>query len=275
MESISPSIEGDPKYWWASDLMEFLGYQSWSGYNRLLDAAVMAMINIGIPYYQNVIPSASSKHKFDFKLSRFACYLVVTFADRRTGNVAEVQDRFNMKAAAYGLHLTDVLNLERAEIRHEISEATKHLNHQITIRGVKNYSSFNDAGYQGLYAVHRRDMVERRMLPADSNLLEFMDRTELAANLMRITLTEEEIIKRDLSGQGPLEKAHFTTGQDLRTLIRRNTGLYPEQLPVIAELSEVKTRLKQGYKNLVEDKKVSKEHSTHTVPSPDKTPKKN
>jgi len=87
-------------------------------------------------------------------------------------------------------------------------------------------------------------------------LYEYMGRTELAANLFRITQTEEKIKNKNIAGQRNLEQTHYDVGREVRDLMRKNSGKTPEQLPKEKKIKDLQHELKQGYKKmLLEDKK--------------------
>ena len=78
-----------------------------------------------------------------------------------------------------------------------------------------------------------------------------MGRTELAANLFRVTQTEERIKNKGVSGQRNLEQTHFAVGKDVREIVQKNTGQKPENLEQEKRLPEVKKELKQGYRKML------------------------
>lgn len=77
-----------------------------------------------------------------------------------------------------------------------------------------------------------------------------MGRTELAANLFRVTQTEERIKSHGIKGQHNLEQTHFEVGREVRDIIIKNVGKKPENLPQEKQLPEVKKELKKGYRNM-------------------------
>ncbi|MEG2791902.1 MAG: damage-inducible protein, partial [Odoribacter sp.] len=86
-------------------------------------------------------------------------------------------------------------------------------------------------------------------------LLESMGRTELAANLFRITQTEERIKSRNVHGQQALEQTHYNVGKEVRKIIIDNTGKNPEQLKQEKEIPDLRKELKTGFKEM---KKIDK-----------------
>lgn len=81
-------------------------------------------------------------------------------------------------------------------------------------------------------------------------LLESMGRTELAANLFRITQTEERIKSRKVQGQRALEQTHYDVGKEVRKIVIDNTGKAPEQLKQEKEIPDLRRELKAGFKEM-------------------------
>jgi DNA-damage-inducible protein D len=69
-------------YWYASDLMELLGYENMTSFNRAINRAMTTCNTLNIPIYDNFFNEKrdyKGKSIIDFRLSRFACYLTVEF----------------------------------------------------------------------------------------------------------------------------------------------------------------------------------------------------
>lgn len=73
-----------------------------------------------------------------------------------------------------------------------------------------------------------------------------MGKTELAANLFRITQTEEKIRNEDIYGQKPLERAAEHVGKTVRKTMIDLSGTRPEQLPPAPDIVKVKGNLKKA-----------------------------
>ncbi len=103
----------------------------------------------------------------------------------------------------------------------------------------RDFAIFQDWGYKGLYAGETaRDIAARKGLGKGQHILDHMGSTELAANLFRITQTDEKL--RTMQGQGSVTKAeanatHHAVGREVREAIARIGGTMPEDLPTPAE----------------------------------------
>jgi DNA-damage-inducible protein D len=114
--------------------------------------------------------------------------------------------------------------------------------------GVTNYAEFNNAGYIGLYNKTAEQLKQQRNLPRSSStrLQDYMGRTELAANLFRVTQTEERLKQDNIRTQIQANRTHKDIGAQIRKMVVENTGKLPEQLPVERKLPEVKSELKKA-----------------------------
>lgn len=84
-------------FWWATDLMQMLGYKDMKGFQKVLDRATKAFVSLNIPHYENIIAQQrviNNELVQDFKLSRFACYITVMNGNSQKHEVAEAQAYF-------------------------------------------------------------------------------------------------------------------------------------------------------------------------------------
>jgi DNA-damage-inducible protein D len=245
-------------FWWASDLMKMLGYSDFKSFQKAIDKAIQACMTLNIPHYENFIQQqreTNGEFKHDYKLTRFACYLTVMNANPKLEQVAAAQVYFVEQTRRFEMVLDKQEDIERIVIRNEVKEGNKSLTSVAKAAGVTDYARFANAGYTGMYNMLNVELAKKRRIdPKD--LMDHMGRTELAANLFRITQTEERIKSQAIKGQHNLEQTHFQVGREVRNIIQKNTGKSPEQLPIEKKIPEVQKTLKKGYKNMLkEDKK--------------------
>ena len=75
-----------------------------------------------------------------------------------------------------------------------------------------------------------------------------MGKSELAANLFRITQTEDKIRNEDIRGQKPLERAAESVGKKIRATMIEISGTPPERMPPEQDIRAVRTGLKKAGK---------------------------
>ena len=99
--------------------------------------------------------------------------------------------------------------------------------------GVNNYARFNDYGYKGLYNGENAKQIAQRkgINPEKEDILDYMGSTELAANLFRITQTDEVLKNKNINNEDDACMTHHTVGQAVRQTIKKIGGTMPEDLP--------------------------------------------
>lgn len=244
-------------YWWASDLMRMLGYKDMKSFQKVLDRATKAFVSLNIPHYENIIAVNREGDVIDFKLSRFACYIVVMNGDPKKVEVAQAQVYFAQQTRKFELFIQNNDDIERILIREELTEGNKSLSSIAKQSGVQDFAKFQNAGYLGMYNMESWKLEKKRGLKK-GKLMDNMGRTELAANLFRVTQTEERIKHKGIKGQASLEQTHYEVGKEVREIIQKNMNTNPENLAVEKTLSEVKKELKSGHKKMLKEDKKKK-----------------
>ena len=239
-------------YWYASDLMASLGYQSMQSFNAAIQRAIAACASLGIELMDNfqqcerVVGGQTIK---DYKLTRFACYMASMNADSKKPEVARAQAYFAVLAETFKRYIEQADDVERILIRDEISKHEKSLGAAATGAGVTEFQYFQNAGYRGLYNMNMKDLKARKGL-GDSNrsLLDFMGKEELAANLFRVTQTEAKLINDNTKGQRAAEAVAESVGRKVRETMIEISGNKPEDLPLVSDIRQVKSAIKSSKK---------------------------
>ncbi|KAB2882136.1 MAG: damage-inducible protein D [Pseudorhodoplanes sp.] len=239
------------KYWLASQLMECLGYATMQPILKAMNHAMAACATLNIPINENFVETSDAGGGRDWKLSRFACYMTVMNGDSKNPKIAQAQAYFVTMAEAFRQYVQEAGNVERVLIRGEISEREKALSGTASAHGVDNYAFFQNAGYRGMYNMDLTQVRARKGVPNGRSPLDFMGKTELAANLFRITQTDEKIRNDDVRGQKPLERTAEQVGRKIRDTMISLSGTRPEALPSAKDLKEVQKGLKRSHKEYV------------------------
>jgi len=231
-------------YWMASNLMDLLGYESAQAFSKAVNKAMVTCNTLGVPIMENIVQvevTVDGKPAYDFKLSRFACYLTVMNADGKKPAVARAQAYFATLAGAVDDYLKQVDNMERVVIRDEVTDGEKSLSGVVHKAGIENYGFFQNAGYRGMYNKNMKQLKELRRVPEGRSLLDYMGKTELAANLFRITQTEMKIKQDSVYGQTALENVATGVGRTVRSTMQQISGVAPENLPAMEDIKKVIT----------------------------------
>jgi len=245
----------------ARELLPILGYKIWEKAEEVIGRAARSCIQSGQlvdnHFHQTVkmvkIGSNSVRKVKDYKLDRYACYLIAQNGDPNKQEIALAQTYFAIQTRRQEIfeQLSDAE--KRLYIRDEVTDYNKKLFRTAREAGVSQFGLFNDAGYRGLYG-SPLSTVEQEKGIKKGELLDRAGSTELAANLFRITQTDEKIQKDKIRGNEAASNAHFMVGGKVRQTIKDIGSETPENLPTEKHIKDVKKELKQLRKQ--EDKKV-------------------
>jgi DNA-damage-inducible protein D len=238
-------------FWYARDLAEMLGYESFPSFKNAINKATRACLTLEIAVAENFIQidrEVNGKPESDWKLSRFACYLVAMNGDIKKPEVAAAQAYFATVAAAFQKAIQNATNVERVLIRDEVTVREVSLNSVAKQYGVENYPFFQHAGYRGMYNMNLGQLREYKHVDGSRSLLDFMGNEELAANLFRITQTEARIRSENVRGQRALEITAHHVGRRVRDTMKELSNTVPEALPIVQDIKQVRSALKTTHK---------------------------
>ena len=191
-EDIKHIDENGVEFWYARELQNVLDYKQWRKFENVINKAKQACGNSNISTFEHFVDAD--------KLSKRA-------------NNAEVMIKDFIK-----------------EIKQE--KAIIHLIRQQKKQGVKNFDKFHNAGYKGLYNGETADDIAKiKGLRYREDILDNMGCVELAANLFRITQTEQKLKNENISGENNANMTHYNMGRDIREFIANQGGTMPEDLP--------------------------------------------
>lgn len=243
-------------HWTAREYMVMLGYESYEAFRKAINKAISTCTTLDIDvsenFQQTTIDIAGRPEK-DFRLSRFACYLVAMNADPKKLQVAQAQAFFAATAETIRRYVDNAEDAERVLIREEVSTHEKALNSAAKTAGVseQGFALFQNAGYRGMYNMNLSQLKKHKGLQqASRSLLDFMGKDELAANLFRITQTELKLKNDQVRGQNNAERVAEDVGKKVRKTMLEISGTKPEDMELTEDIKKVRTSLKQTHKGL-------------------------
>ncbi len=244
-EQIKHLDEFNYEYWYARDLMTVLGYTKWENFHKVIKRAMVACEaskNNVLDHFPEVrkvvqIGSNAKRETIDYKLSRYACYLIVQNANPKKEAVALGQTYFAVQTRKMEITEEEFKKLtedeKRLYMRINVRNKNKYLFMTAEKAGVKNFGKFNDYGYTGLYGGETAKMIADRkgIDSSKEEILDYMGSTELAANLFRITQTDEVLKNNKVDNEQTACDTHHNVGKAIRKTIVEIGGTTPEKLP--------------------------------------------
>ena len=243
-ESIKHIDENGIEYWYARELQNVLNYKEWRKFENVINKAKEACENSDISIFDHFVdvaktikmPKGAEKTIIDYRLTRYACYLIAQNGDSRKKAIALAQTYFAVQTRKQELTRQEYEQLSEDEkrlyTRKNVKDKNKYLFDTAKLAGVKNYGKFNNYGYRGLYnGETAKDIANRKGISEKEDILDYMSSTELAANLFRITQTDEVLKNKKIDNEEDACKTHHNVGQAVRQTIKRIGGTMPEDLP--------------------------------------------
>ena len=243
-EDIKHIDEEGNEYWEARELQKVLGYKEWRYFDGVIKKAKTSCIksnNIIEDHFGGYtkmvkIGSGAKRKQTDYKLSRYACYLIAQNGDSHIDSIALAQTYFAIQTRKMELTEQEYSRLSEDEKRLYKRKQTKDGNkalYKIAVtKGVKNFDKFTNAGYRGLYnGENADDIAKRKGLRYREEILDHMGSAELSANLFRITQTEELLERQKEKSEKKASDTHFKVGTSIRETIKELGNTMPENLP--------------------------------------------
>ena len=206
-EDIKQIHEDGSEFWSARELAVALDYTQWRNFTGVIKRAMIACENSGHDISHDfaevskiVEAGVTNKPVKDYELTRYACYLIVQNGDPRKEVIALGQTYFAIQT--YRQEVADHFNElsednRRLVVRGDIKQWNQMLAETAHKAGVitnEEFAIFQNAGHMGLYGgLDVDDIHIKKGLEVGQKILNYMDSTELIANLFSISRTEEKL----------------------------------------------------------------------------------
>ena len=268
-ENVKHVDENGNEYWFARDLQKVLNYSQWRRFDEVMDKAKIScqLSNLNVEdHFADVgkmveIGSKTKRKIEDYKLSRYACYLIAQNGDSRKKTIALAQTYFAVQTRKQEISEREYSSLTEDEKRFYQRNLTKKgnysLNQAAKDAGVKNFDKFHNAGYKGLYnGETANDIAKRKGLRYREDILDNMGSDELIANLFRISQTEQKLKRDNVKGEVNANDVHYEVGKKIRNTIKELGGTMPEDYPTPEK--SLKVLEKENKNKITSDSKLLK-----------------
>ncbi|MFH1259121.1 MAG: BRO family protein [Elusimicrobiota bacterium] len=160
-EQIKKVNEYGQEYWSARALCTLLGYTEYGKFLPAIERAKESCKNSGQKiddHFAGVsdmitiatgTPKETQRPVDNYRLSRYACYLIAQNGDPRKEEIAIAQTYFAIQTRKQEVHQQLIEDNKRVHLRNEMKTHNKQLAQAAKEAGVINYANFQDYGYLG------------------------------------------------------------------------------------------------------------------------------
>ena len=242
-EDIKHIDEFGNEYWLARELQKVLEYTQWRRFENVIDRAKIACKNSNVYINEqfaevgklSINVNGGQRRITDYKLSRYACYLIAQNGDSRKKVIALAQTYFAIQTRKQELSEKEYNELtedeKRLYRRNQARKGNYNLNQTAVNSGVKDLARFHNAGYKGLYNGETADDIfKRKKLRYREDILDNMGSEELADNIFRIAQTDAKLKRDNVDNEYTANSVHYEIGKIVRKAIKEAGGTMPEDL---------------------------------------------
>lgn len=242
------------EYWLARELQELLGYSDWRNFLNAVNKAKESCETTGeavLDHFVDVnkmvkIGSGAERKKEDMMLTRYACYLIAQNGDAKKEQIAFAQSYFAIQTRKQELLEERIQLMERLEAPEKLAATETELSKNIYERGVDNsgFARIRSKGDWAMFGGYNTSDMKRKLgIKENRPLADFLPTITITAKQLATEITNFNVKKNDLNGEGDISSEHVKNNQDVRSLLGKS-GIKPENLSAEEDIKKLERRAK-------------------------------
>lgn len=246
------------EFWFARDLQTLLDYDEWRNFQGVIERAKIACTNSGQKIGDHFVgvnktiamPKGATKEIEEFKLTRYACYLIAQNGDPRKEQIAFAQSYFAIQTRKQELIEQRIALIERMKARQKLVASETELSKIIYERGVDDagFARIRSKGDEALFGgISTAQMKHQLKVPKNRPVADFLPTITITAKNLATEITNFNVQKDDLKGENKVTTEHVKNNTDVRKLLLKS-GIQPEKLPPEEDIKKLERKIKSEEK---------------------------
>lgn len=255
--------ENGVEFWYARELQVLLDYAKWDTFKNVIEKAKDACKNSGgniLDHFPDVgkkvqLGSGAEKTVQDLKLTRYACYLIAQNGDPRKEVIAFAQTYFAVQTRKQEIIEQRLLEMERVQARHKLTESDKQLSKVIFEHGVSNegFGRIKSQGDNALFGKPTKELKKDFNISNSKPLADVLPTITLKAKDFANEITAFNTAHNNIVGEYKIAQEHVKNNKNVRKVLT-DENIYPEKLPPEEDIKKVERRLNKEAKQLATNK---------------------
>ncbi|MEK6857367.1 MAG: DNA damage-inducible protein D, partial [Nanoarchaeota archaeon] len=203
------------------------------------------------------MPKDATKEIDDYKLTRYACYLIAQNGDPRKDEIAFAQSYFAIQTRKQELIEQRIALQERFEARNKLTASETELSKLIYERGVddKGFARIRSRGDEALFGgKDTKNMKLKLNIPPNRPIADFLPTVTIAAKNFATEITNFNVKQNNLNGEVKITDEHVKNNKEMRSVLAKN-NIVPENLPAEEDLKKLERRAKNDEKRIANSSK--------------------
>jgi len=242
------------EYWLARELQELLGYSDWRNFLNAINKAKDSCETTGETISDHFVDitkmvkigSGAERKQEDIMLTRYACYLIAQNGDPKKEQIAFAQSYFAIQTRKQELLEERIQLMERLQAREKLAATETELSKNIYERGVDNsgFARIRSKGDWAMFGGYNTSDMKRKLgIKENRPLADFLPTITITAKQLATEITNFNVKKNDLKGEGNITHEHVKNNKDVRSLLGKS-GIKPEELPIEEDIKKLERRVK-------------------------------
>ena len=248
------------EHWFARELFSLLGYSKWEHFEYVINKAKQACRNSGGRVEDHFLDvrkmvetgSGAERAIQDFKLTRYACYLIAINGDPRKPEIAFAQVYFVTQTRNLEVLQQRMSEIERLDAREQLKLTEKEFSSLLINSDVDRYgiAIIRSDGDKELFGGKDTEEVKREFGIAKTKpIADFLPSVTLKAKDLATTMTTENTRGKGLRGLQPIKNEHKNNNRNVRDALVKS-DIYPELLPPSEDIKKINSRHRKEIREL-------------------------